>query len=221
MRFPVQRAGLVVAIAALVLLGVYQAWLHIENSARSGGPGTAQLVPASGAASRTAPGSPASPASELTPSRSGRGRTSTETAELPAVGVAGIAALPTAHVHPGYDSPEDAVDGFYQALLGGTPTQACTYVTTPCPSFGSGPITGTVSILDAVSDHGQALVQVTGTICRSTSCRLLTDLVVMPTGPASFGTSWASLTSRDYGWAGSPLPCVQDPATGQWHVKLS
>jgi hypothetical protein len=112
------------------------------------------------------------------------------------------------------------VDGFYHALLGSTPAQACGYVTEPCPSFGSGHITGNVSIVDAVSDGDKALVEVTGTICRGNNCVPLVDSVVMPSGPASFEASWSSLVSRVYGWAGSPLPCVRDPATGQWHVKL-
>jgi hypothetical protein len=137
------------------------------------------------------------------------------------VTVTGAAALPSAHVHAGYDTPEDAVDGFYLALLSGTPSRACAYVTTPCPSFGSRPITGRVTVIDAVSHGTEALVQVTGTLCVATSCVPLTDRVMMPTGPASFGTSWTNLTSGVYGWAASPLPCVQDTATRQWRVKLA
>jgi hypothetical protein len=137
------------------------------------------------------------------------------------VTVTGEAGLPSAHVHAGYDTPEDAVYGFYQALLGGTPTQACAYATKPCPASVSGHITGRVSVVEAMSDGGEALVEVTGTICRSASCVLLTDRVVMPIRLASFGSSWNALLSGIYGWAGSPLPCVRDPATGQWHVKLS
>jgi len=139
---------------------------------------------------------------------------------LPVVTVTGPAALPNAHVHPGYDTAEDAVDGFYQALLSGTPTRACAYATKPCPSFGSRRITGRVAVIEAVSHGAQALVEVSGTICVAASCMPLTDRVPMPTGPASFGTSWTSLTAGVYGWAGSPLPCVQDPATRQWRVKL-
>jgi hypothetical protein len=138
----------------------------------------------------------------------------------PPVNVAGAAALPSAHVHAGYDTPEDAVDGFYLALLSGTPTRACAYVTNPCPALGSRPITGFVTILDDVSDSGEALVEITGSICVGPSCVPLVDRVMMPTGPASFSKSWTSLVSGIYGWAGSPLPCVQDTATRQWHVKL-
>ena len=136
------------------------------------------------------------------------------------VTVAGAAALPSSHVQPGYATPEDAVDGFYLALLSGTPARACSYVTNPCPSFGSHPITGFVTVVDAVSRGGEALVEVTGSICVGTSCVPLVDRVMMPAGPASFSSSWTSLTSGIYGWAASPLPCVQDPATRQWHVKL-
>jgi hypothetical protein len=137
------------------------------------------------------------------------------------VTVAGAAALPSAHVQPGYATPEDAVDGFYLALLSGTPARACAYVTTPCPSFGSRPITGFVTVLGAVSQGAEAQVEVTGSICVGTSCTPLVDRVMMPTGPGSFSTSWTRLTSGVYGWAASPLPCVQDPASRQWHVKLA
>jgi hypothetical protein len=44
---------------------------------------------------------------------------------------------------------------------------------------------------------------------------------MMPAGLASFGASWTSLTSGDYGWAASPLPCVRDAATRQWRVRLA
>jgi hypothetical protein len=137
------------------------------------------------------------------------------------VSLAGAAALPSAHVQPGYDTPEDAVDGFYQALLSGTPARACAYVTTSCPSFGSRLITGRVTVVAAVSHGSDALVEVTGTLCVATSCVPLTDRVMMPAGPASFSTSWMGLTSGVYGWAASPLPCVQNPATRQWRVKLA
>ena len=151
----------------------------------------------------------------------GHARVSVRASVPPPVHVAGAAALPSAHVHAGYDTPEDAVDGFYLALLSGSPARACAYVAHPCPSFGSRPITGLVTVLDAVSHGSEALVEVTGTICVSASCVPLTDRVAMPAGPASFDASWASLTSGVYGWAGSPLPCVQDPATRQWHVRLA
>jgi len=155
------------------------------------------------------------------PGASGLARASTAVTMPPPVNVAGAAALPSAHVHAGYDTPEDAVDGFYLALLSGTPARACAYVTNPCPSFGSRPITGLVTVLDAVSDGREALVEVTGSVCVGISCVPLLDRVMMPAGPASFGMSWTSLISGIYGWAGSPLPCVQDPANGQWHVKLA
>lgn len=75
--------------------------------------------------------------------------------------------------------------------------------------------------MDAVSHGGQALVEVTGTVCVASSCVPLTGRVVMPTSAASFGAAWKGLTSGIYGWAASPLPCVQDPSPRQWHVKLA
>jgi hypothetical protein len=142
MRFPLRRAVIVAGIAALVLVGVDLTLLHIGSSARSVGSGTAGAVQAAGPsgvagspASRTGTGSSGGPGVETGSSSTGRGRASTETGVAPVVSVAGAAALPSARVRPGYETPADAVDGFYQALLGGTPTQACTYVTTPCPSF--------------------------------------------------------------------------------------
>jgi hypothetical protein len=227
MRVPRRRAGtaLLVAgsallVAGLALVAVDPSLLYDASAAGSAGSGTTSLHPTG-----SSPAGPASsavrPSSESAPRATGRAPASTRVVAPPAVTLTGAAALPSVHVQPGHDTPEDAVDGFYLALLGSSPTRACGYATKPCPSFGSGQITGNVSIVDAVSVGADALVEVTGTICRATSCVPLVDRVAMPTGPASFTTSWTSLLARDYGWAGSPLPCVRDPATGQWHVKLS
>jgi hypothetical protein len=220
MRVPLRRAGTALLVAGLAMVSGAVTLLVVASSPRSAGSVTAG-VPASGQslAARSDGVSSYFSLPGATPSAStGRGA---RAAAPPAVTLTGVAALPSTHVHPGYDTPADAVDGFYQALLGGTPAQACAYATNPCPSFGSGRITGNVSIVDAVSHGDRALVEVTGTICRSATCVPLTDLVMMPTGPASFSTSWASLVSGVYGWAASPLPCVRVAATGQWHVKLS
>jgi hypothetical protein len=194
-----RRAGAALLVAAF-LLAVLAASLRLftASSGSSAGAGPASLTPAAG----------------------GRAGASARAVVPPRV-IRWAAAVPGGHVHPGYDTPADAVDGFYQGLLSGTPAQACGYVTKPCPSYGSRPITSRVTILGAVSHGGEALVEVTGTICVSTSCVPLTDRVVMPAGPASFGPSWTSLTSGVYGWAGSPPPCVQDPATRRWYVKLA
>jgi hypothetical protein len=210
-------------VAALALLGLDLTYLHPASSAPSASSGTARQTepsqPPAPGSQRESGSSAGRSSAQPGPSTSSRGHASTRVV-LPAVTVTGVAALPTVHVHAGYTTPADAVDGFYQALLGGTPTQACAYATSPCPAFGSARITGNVSIVDAISHGDEALVEVTGTICHGATCVPLTDRVLMPTGPASFSTSWASLTAGVYGWAGSPLPCVRD-ATGQWHVKLS
>jgi hypothetical protein len=207
----------------LALVALDLSFLHPASSPPSGNSGPARQPAASQTA---APGGQGESASSADPSGAQPGPSTSSPAHAkarviqPAVTVTGVAALPSARVHAGYTTPADAVDGFYQALLGGTPAQACAYATSPCPAFGSGRITGNVSIVDAMSRGDEALVEVTGTVCHSATCVPLTDRVLMPTGPASFSTSWASLTAGVYGWAGSPLPCVRD-ATGQWHVKLS
>jgi hypothetical protein len=229
MRVPVRRAGIAVLAAALVLVALDVTLLHATSSAppANAGATSRDSEPGGGGVSGRPTGQAGHGApvgrlyTEPAPGTGGDTQASGKPVAPPAVTVTGAAALPSAHVHPGYDTPEDAVDGFYDALLGGIPSQACAYATKPCPSYGSGRITGQVSIVNAVSDGAEALVELTGTICRSVTCLPLADRVLMPTSRAAFGTSWASLTSGVYGWAGSPLPCVRDVATGQWHVKLS
>jgi hypothetical protein len=228
-----KRAVVVALAAGLVLAAVDVTLLRTTSSAPPTSSSTLSRVPSArgGTALSPAAGQSAGNAGTTGPGSSA-GRSGTDRSAGTAdragealgpsqVSVAEAAALPSANVHPGYASPDDAVDGFYHALLGGTPTQACAYVTTPCPSFGSGRITGMVSILDTVSDGGEALVEVSGTICRGATCVPLVDRLEMPAGPASFSTSWTSLISGVYGWAASPLPCVRDTATGRWLVKLS
>ncbi|MBO0834472.1 MAG: hypothetical protein J2P28_03000 [Actinobacteria bacterium] len=227
MRVLLRRAGMAVLTVAVVVTAVVVSLHYMRSPAHSaasaggrqsgasrgaGGPGGAT----GGGARQFDLGSPGG-----TPAAGTSGRASPGARRAaPFVTVTGAAALPSAHVHPGYTTPEDAVDGFYLALLGGTPEQACAYVTAPCPSFGSGPIAGRVTIVDAVSDGARALVRTTGSVCRSSSCAPLVDRVMMPTRPADFSASWTALVSGTYGWAGSPLPCVRD-ATGRWHVKLA
>ena len=219
-----QQAGSALLVAAFVLLSVAAGVRYFGSPGRPAGAGTTSLTPAGGSG-RSANGPGPSPANGSTtgrpaPRSSARVPAGPQGAQPEPVNIAGAASLPSAHVHAGLDTPEDAVDGFYLALLSGTPTRACGYVTSPCPVFASRLITGQVTILDAVSDGGEALVEVTGSVCVGTSCVPLVDRVMMATGPATFGVSWTSLTSGIYGWAASPLPCVQDPATRQWHVKL-
>jgi hypothetical protein len=228
-RIPRRRLGEALLVAAL-LLAALAATLRffVIPSGSVAGAGTAGLTPAAGSggaagqnAAGAGTGSPGVATGQPAHRSGSPAHTSGAATALPPVHVAGAAALPSARVHAGYDTPEDAVDGFYLALLSGTPTRACAYVDDSCPSFASGRITGLVTILDAMSHGGEALVEVSGTICVAASCVLLTDRVAMPTGPASFAASWTRLISGVYGWAGSPLPCVQDPATRRWHVKLA
>jgi hypothetical protein len=227
-RVPRKQVGTALLVAAFVLASIAASLRFFATSSDPAtGGATVGLTPAAGAsgaasrnASKAGSGSPGSASGQPTPGTGGHGRASAAATIPPPVNIAGAAALPSAHVHAGYDTPEDAVDGFYLALLSGTPTRACAYVANPCPSFGSRPITGFVTVLDAVTDGGQGLVEVTGSICVGPSCVPLLDRIMLPTGPASFSTSWTSLISGIYGWAASPLPCVQDAATKQWRVKL-
>jgi hypothetical protein len=229
MRVPLRRAGVAVVAAALILVAVDVTFLHSADSARSAGLGSAGRGAGTGQAGlsghpvdRAGASGPAPPAASGGHAGDAPARgTGSRVSVPPPVTLAGAAGLPSANVHPGYGSPEDVVEAFYQALLGGSPALACAYATQPCPSSVSGSITGRVSVVDAVSDGNEALVEVTGTVCRAATCVLLLDRVAMPIGSASFGASWTSLTSGVYGWAGSPLPCVRNPATGQWLVKLS
>jgi hypothetical protein len=230
-RIPRRRLAEALLVAAFLLAALAASLRFFAvGSAGSAGASAVGLTPAPGggqpersaADSRAGSGSRGSgsngqPAAGAT----GHPRASTHVTPPPPVNVAGAAALPSADVHAGNDTPVDAVDGFYLALLSGSPARACAYVTSPCPSFGSRAITGQVTVLDAVANGREALVEVTGSICVGPSCVPLVDRVLMPTGPANFGASWTSLTSGVYGWAASPLPCVQDAATRQWRVKLA
>jgi hypothetical protein len=225
-RIPRRRLGEALLVAAFLLAALAAGLRYFAfGAAHSASAGATRLTPAAGsggAAGRDTAGAEAgSPASATGQPARGTTGPSARVTMPPPVHLGGAAALPSAHVHAGYDSPEDAVDGFYLALLSGTPTRACAYVAGSCPAFGSRPITGFVTVLDATSDRDEALVGTTGSICVGTSCVPLTDRVMMPTGPATFAASWTSLTSGTYGWVGSPLPCVQDSATRQWHVKLA
>jgi hypothetical protein len=221
MQVLLQRAGTVLLVLALLLAAAWVSLRYVVGSGRPGGPGAAgrEHAAAHGRAGSRASPNAGGPGGVFIDAGGGPART--PAGRPSAVALGGAAALPSARIRPGYATPADAVDGFYQALLTGTRAGACGYVAAPCPSFGSGPITGRVTILAAVAHGGQALVEITGTICLPRSCRLLTDQVLMPVGPSTFGTSWASLTSGTYGLASSPLPCVRDPATGRWRVKLS
>lgn len=229
-RIPRKRLSEVLLVAAFLLAALAASLrFFAAGSAGSAGASAVRLTPTPGggqpersaAAGQTGPGSRGSGSNgQPAAGTSGHPRPSAEVTPPLPVNVAGAAALPSAHVHAAVDTPADAVDGFYLALLSGTPARACAYVASPCPSFGTRPITGQVTVLDAVSDGREALVEITGSICVGISCVPLVDRVMMPAGPANFGASWTGLTSGIYGWAASPLPCVQDPATGKWHVKL-
>jgi hypothetical protein len=227
-RIPLRRAGIAVLLAASAIAAIDATLLHTTSSPQSVNSSPVGRNAATGRAGVS--GRPAGPTGAVGSPRASDRRPGDAQAPgaggrvnvPPAVTLDGAAALPSADVHPGYATPADVVEAFYQALLGGTPTRACAYATNPCPSSVSGTITGSVSIVYVASDGNEALVEVTGTVCRAASCLPLLGHVVMPTGSvSSFSASWAALTSGAYGWASSPLPCVRDAATGQWLVKLS
>jgi hypothetical protein len=228
MRVPLRLAGIAVLAAASAIAAIDVTLLHTASSPPSANSGTAgrnAVTDGAGAPGRAADRARATGAPSASAGHPGDATAPGAGSRVnvpPAVTLTGAAALPSADVHPGYASPADVVEAFYQALLGGSPSRACAFATKPCPSSLSETITGRVSIVYALSDGNEALVEVTGTVCRAASCLPLLGRIVMPTGSASsFSASWASLTSSVYGWASSPLPCVRDPATGRWLVKLS
>ena len=136
---------------------------------------------------------------------------------------------PTTTATPGYGSPEDAVDGFYQGELAGDWAAVCSYVTpsaqAPClaGTSGQGAATGQVTVGQAMISDNEALVSVTGSICAPSSpCVTNSDPSLgMPPSlsqfPADYQTAVANSTSGSTTVI-SPMPCSQ--INGKWYVNF-
>jgi hypothetical protein len=156
-----------------------------------------------------------------------------DAAPAPATGTTQSAA-PAAAVTPGFSTPQDAVDGAYQAALAGNWGAACSYLDPADQSLclsglsalgGTLPAaTGSFTIGRAVVQGSEALVSVTGNLCvPSTPCAANTDPSLgMPASPAQFQSSYqaavASSNSSNSSLPAnlSPVPCTQ--IGGMWYL---
>jgi hypothetical protein len=141
---------------------------------------------------------------------------------------AGVSASAPQTVRPGTGSPADAAAGFYQAFYGQRFASACAYVAPAqrpgCParlrgSAGSADALRTPAIGFAVVKGGQALVTMTGALCRAASgCIGQQNPHWVFDNSYTFGQLWA-LTA---GAGGNPLtvtPLTRD--AGRWYVDLT
>jgi hypothetical protein len=130
---------------------------------------------------------------------------------------------------PGYSTPQNAVDGFYQSELAGNWSAVCSYVVPSAQSVclagtsGQGAATGSITVDSAVIQGTEALVGVTGHICApSTPCVANTDPSLgMPSSASEFPALYqAAVTSGSSGGGTymSPMPCTQ--VGGKWYVAF-
>lgn len=139
------------------------------------------------------------------------------------------AATPSASVMPGFSTPQDAVDGFYQGELAGNWSAVCSYVVPSAQSVclagtsGQGAATGSIGVDRAVIQGTEALVAVTGNICApSTPCTANTDPSLgMPTSASDFSAVYQAAVASGSSGEGaymSPMPCTQ--VNGKWYVAF-
>jgi Fibronectin type III domain len=148
--------------------------------------------------------------------------------ELNTSGNARPAPSPSPLVTPGYGSPEDAVDGFYQGELAGDWAAACSYVTPSAQALclsgtsGQGAATGKLTFGRGVISGGEALVPVTGSICAPGSpCVANSDPGLgMPTPLSQFPAAYQAAVNNSLSGSVvvSAMPCSQ--VGGKWYVTL-
>jgi hypothetical protein len=135
---------------------------------------------------------------------------------------------PVPGVMPGYSTPQDAVDGFYQSELAGNWGGACSYLEPSAQSLclsgtsGQAAATGGFTVRTAVIQGSEALVSVTGNICApSTPCAANTNPSLgMPASPSQFQPDYqaAVASSTSSAVTISPMPCTQ--IGGKWYVAF-
>ncbi|MGW2525335.1 cellulase family glycosylhydrolase [Streptomyces sp. NPDC001617] len=138
-------------------------------------------------------------------------------------------ATPSRSATPGYDTPQDAVDGFYQGELAGDWPATCSYITPASQSIclasttGQPAATGTVTVVGAVIQGTEALVEVTGNICAPSSpCVANADPSSgMPSSPSDFATVYQAAVAGSVTGSTtmSPMPCSE--VGGKWYVTLA
>ena len=131
----------------------------------------------------------------------------------------------SASITPGHATPEEAVDGFFQARFQGNETLACSYASLAsranCNSQNSQEpaITGNIAFNGADVSGNFALVELTGHLCYpGRACESNTNpLLNMPASPASFQQVYLALVqSTTYTF--SPYPCIR--VGGMWYINL-
>jgi hypothetical protein len=134
---------------------------------------------------------------------------------------------PTPVVAPGYDTPEDAVDGLMQAELAGNGSELCSYLlpssqsvcnqdeqSSPLPA-----VTGNATVDGDVISGSEALVAVTGSICSSAGgCTSNSDPTVgMPNDQETFAQAYDQALNNSGGF--SAVPCIEE--NGMWYVDTT
>jgi hypothetical protein len=145
----------------------------------------------------------------------------------PAAVTSSASSSPTPVVAPGYDTPQDAVDGLLQAELADNGSALCSYLvpssqsvcdqdqqSSPLPAF-----TGSAAVAGAVKSGSEALVAVTGTICSGDGgCNSNSDPSVgMPNGQESFTQAYSQALNNSGGF--SAVPCIEE--NGKWYVNTT
>jgi hypothetical protein len=134
---------------------------------------------------------------------------------------------PTPVVAPGYDTPEDAVDGLIQAELADNGSDLCSYLVpssqsvcdqdqqaSPLPAF-----TGSATVDGGIISGYEALVAVTGSICSGDGgCTSNSDPSVgMPNGQETFAQAYGQALNNSGSF--SAVPCIEE--NRMWYVNTT
>jgi hypothetical protein len=130
-------------------------------------------------------------------------------------------------IAPGYDTPEDAVDGLIQAELADNSPQICSYLVPSSqpacdqqaqqqqlPSF-----TGNITVDNDIISGSEALVSATGSICANGGgCTGNSDPSLgMPDSQETFAQAYDQALSNSGSF--SPVPCIEE--NGMWYVNAA
>jgi hypothetical protein len=130
-------------------------------------------------------------------------------------------------IAPGYDTPEDAVDGLIQAELADNSSQICSYLVPSSqpacdqqaqqqqlPAF-----TGNITVDNDVISGSEALVSATGSICANGGgCTGNSDPSLgMPGGQETFAQAYDQALNNSGCF--SPVPCIEE--NGMWYVNAA
>jgi hypothetical protein len=130
-------------------------------------------------------------------------------------------------VAPGYDTPQDAVDGLLQAELADNGSALCSYLVPTAQSTcdqdqASSPlpaVTGNAAPDGAVTSGSEALVAVIGSVCSDDGgCNSNSDPTVgMPNGQETFSQAYDEAMDNTGGF--TAVPCIEE--NGKWYVNTT